>query len=228
MIVKKIAISAALACLCSVPVAVNAAALYNSWTTNEGDSGNYILTVTDQGAGNFNFNLTVDPWNAEALGVFVDLGNYNFDAAPSVTSSSSSPTSLNPAVELFATDTTDNGCGNGCNLDGLSPPVATPDGQWEMVFRLGGQGYDGVQTFEWAVAGLTDIAESDFGLVGIRAQQLCDAGSTLPNGSCTGSDKSYGSVQVVPIPAAAWLFGSGLAGLAGIARRKKRNKAVSS
>jgi len=29
------------------------------------------------------------------------------------------------------------------------------------------------------------------------------------------------NVNVVPIPAAAWLFGSGLAGLAGIARRKK-------
>jgi hypothetical protein len=219
---KKLALSAALACLCSVPAVVNAAALYNSWTTNEGESGNYILTVTDQGSGSFNFNLTVDPWNAEALGVFVDLGNYNFGAAPpSVTSSSSSPTSLNPAVLLHGTDTNSDTCGNGCNLNGLSPPVATPDGEWEMVFRLGGQGYDGVQTFEWAVAGLTDIAESDFGLVGIRAQQLCDAGDILPGDSCGGSDKSYGSVQVVPIPAAAWLFGSGLVGLAGIARRKK-------
>jgi len=30
-----------------------------------------------------------------------------------------------------------------------------------------------------------------------------------------------GQVQVVPVPAAAWLFGSGLLGLIGIARRKK-------
>ena len=32
---------------------------------------------------------------------------------------------------------------------------------------------------------------------------------------------SFGTVSAVPIPAAAWLFGSGLLGLVGIARRKK-------
>ncbi len=30
-----------------------------------------------------------------------------------------------------------------------------------------------------------------------------------------------GTVNVVPVPAAVWLFGSGLIGLAGLARRKK-------
>jgi len=33
-----------------------------------------------------------------------------------------------------------------------------------------------------------------------------------------------GHVGAVPVPAAAWLFGSGLAGLAGVARRKNRNR----
>jgi len=33
-----------------------------------------------------------------------------------------------------------------------------------------------------------------------------------------------GHVGAVPVPAAAWLFGSGLAGLAGVARRKDRNR----
>ena len=34
-----------------------------------------------------------------------------------------------------------------------------------------------------------------------------------------------GTIKVVPIPAAAWLFGSGLVGLAAVARRKKKTKA---
>jgi hypothetical protein len=32
---------------------------------------------------------------------------------------------------------------------------------------------------------------------------------------------SFGTVSPVPIPAAVWLFGSGLLGLVGMARRKK-------
>jgi len=32
---------------------------------------------------------------------------------------------------------------------------------------------------------------------------------------------TYGDVSAVPVPAAVWLFGSGLVGLVGIARRKK-------
>jgi hypothetical protein len=43
--------------------------------------------------------------------------------------------------------------------------------------------------------------------------------STLTNGSFT--DSITINVSAVPIPAAAWLFGSGLLGLIGVARRKK-------
>jgi hypothetical protein len=32
----------------------------------------------------------------------------------------------------------------------------------------------------------------------------------------------HGNMTVVPVPAAVWLFGSGLLGLAGVARRKKK------
>ena len=38
---------------------------------------------------------------------------------------------------------------------------------------------------------------------------------------CKKVDYSLAGINVVPIPAAAWLFGSGLIGLAGIARRRK-------
>ena len=44
------------------------------------------------------------------------------------------------------------------------------------------------------------------------------------NPNCTGSGW-IAPTTVVPVPAAAWLFGSGLMGLAAIARRKKRSEA---
>ena len=40
-------------------------------------------------------------------------------------------------------------------------------------------------------------------------------------GSCNGATGAIGVTTVVPVPAAVWLFGSGLIGLAGVARRKK-------
>ena len=57
-----------------VPSAAYSDIIFDTWTTNEGGSGNYALTVSDQGEGVFDFNLTINPWNAEGLGVFFDLG----------------------------------------------------------------------------------------------------------------------------------------------------------
>jgi hypothetical protein len=56
---------------------------------------------------------------------------------------------------------------------------------------------------------------------GITPVSLC----TTTDGGCTPPDNDYlvwkGEVNPVPVPAAVWLFGSGLIGLVGIARRKK-------
>ena len=41
-----------------------------------GATGNYQLTVTQVGT-EFNYELTVNPWNAEALGLFIDLGDFD-------------------------------------------------------------------------------------------------------------------------------------------------------
>lgn len=50
--------------------------------------------------------------------------------------------------------------------------------------------------------------------------EQCDGGGGLNCNAATSHISVYG---VVPIPAAVWLFGSGLLGLVGVARRK-RNK----
>jgi hypothetical protein len=59
--------------LAMMPSLASATVLYNSWTSNDSQTGNYILTIKALG-GFFNYNLTVNPWNAEALGLFIDLG----------------------------------------------------------------------------------------------------------------------------------------------------------
>ena len=49
------------------------------------------------------------------------------------------------------------------------------------------------------------------------------AGVPMQTGPFIGQAPSWqGTVSAVPVPAAVWLFGSGLIGLAGVARRRKR------
>ena len=74
------------------------------------------------------------------------------------------------------------------------------------------------------IAGNFIIASIEFMAVGFGTSTL---GLTESTGNPWASDGSTinptlvnGSVQVVPVPAAVWLFGSGLLGLIGMARRK--------
>jgi hypothetical protein len=204
-----------------------ATVVYNSWTSNETPNGNYILTVTDAGSV-FNYSLTVSPWNAEALGLFIDLGDV---VMPAVTLTNVSPLGQ---VSVFDTDQVaadgnDSDCGSGCNLGGI--PTFAPalgGGDWELVLTLGSTGFDGIQTFSWTTSDF-GLSEAAFGRVGIRAQQLClTTGTTLPTGQCGGSDKvvGFGTIQdgggpqEAPEPGVLLLMGAGLLGL-GMARRRK-------
>lgn len=194
------------------------AIVFDTWITNEGNTGNYILEVTQSG-GLFNFNLTIDPWNAEALGLFLDFGD------ATITDTTISGVSTSPGtggITLFATDTSSSSCGGGCNLNGLNPSLANPDGEWEMIFSLGGSGFDGIQTWMWSI-GDSGIDLDDLVMAGVRAQQLCDYPDTLPDGSCGGSDKSYSGTpsEQVPEPSILALMGLGMLGL-GFTRRRKR------
>ncbi|WP_119464455.1 VPLPA-CTERM sorting domain-containing protein [Vibrio sp. PID23_8] len=199
--------------------------VYNNWTTNQGESGSYVFTVEhDQANDLFNYKFTVDPWDAEGLGLFIDFGDHTM---PGTTAADIGLTNIDPAdeVALWATDTTSNDCGQGCNLNGLNPSLETPDDEWELVFRLGAQGFDQIQTFTWTTLDF-GLELSDFGLAGVRSQQLCTGDATLPDGieECTGSDKSYGSrrgtPRSIPEPASTLLLAAGLLGLGMIRRRK--------
>lgn len=57
--------------------------------------------------------------------------------------------------------------------------------------------------------------------------RMCAGGRGGQNGAvCDTTSLLEGSVNTVPVPAAVWLFGSGLVGLVGMARQKKQQAAV--
>jgi hypothetical protein len=191
----------------------SATLIYDTWVSNDSATANYVVTVTEN-ASFFDVHLTIEPWNAEALGFFVDLGNRTISDK---TVQNVTPTNQ---VSLIANDTTATGCGPGCNLMGL---FNAPVPEWEWVFRLGENGWNNIQTFSFSFA-RNGASEADWGIVGLRAQQLCPAGTELPGGieSCDGSDKSYGysTPTQVPEPGALSLLAVGLLGL-GFARRRR-------
>lgn len=107
----------------------------------------------------------------------------------------------------------------------------TADLDWIDVFSIGALGGANVQ----ASANLSSISYSgsDTDLLalfngGSGAQTLTyqfGTGTSLTdlfeNSSTTTSTSFSGSINAVPVPAAIWLFGSGLIGLVGMSRRKK-------
>jgi hypothetical protein len=106
------------------------------------------------------------------------------------------------------------------------------DGFGKFDIRLAGKGKARVDTLNFTV---NDVSLNDFGslfaaqVTGFEWCKVDDERRNWCGGKdCTTSAYFAGSMSVsqVPIPAAVWLLGSGLLGLAGVARRGKQRVVV--
>lgn len=216
----------ALVALLCLPITSRGAVLFDSWTSNSSLTGSYVVTVQhNQDTSTWDFVFTVDPWDAEGLGLFIDLGDFDLTDTPVLSGVSWEPYVTAGRVNIQKTDSSSSACGSGCNINGLNPPLADPDDQWEFVFRLGRRKYDGIQTFNFSVndSALAGISDSDWGLIAVRGRQVCPSGSTHPDDEddCDfNGDKAYATGTVVPdfdevpVPGTSLLLGLGLVLLA--------------
>ena len=85
------------------------------------------------------------------------------------------------------------------------------------VDMLDDLGFVDIQAFADAISAGQGSSSASSALAGTIVFTLLDHESNLISGFVD----SYGSASAVPVPAAVWLFGSGLLGLVGIARRKQ-------
>jgi len=108
----------------------------------------------------------------------------------------------------------------------LTTPCGFPPCQDEVLMNAGTLASTGTGIAQWSMGGSIDLGNttgwgSDTS-VNLTIQNNLSA-TTLASGEIAWIEKKFSVTvpMVVPVPAAVWLFGSGLLGLIGIARRKK-------
>ena len=112
--------------------------------------------------------------------------------------------------------------------------TAGTDGSWDFTFTLGDNQVAWGTLFSWStssnIAVLNIMECTQNSGTDSTTGAICTgvAGQPMQNGPFVTSDPLFtgslntGTITTVPVPAAVWLMGSGLVGLAGVARRKKK------
>lgn len=115
---------------------------------------------------------------------------------------------------------------NGDGADELASSTAAPlangDGVYTWTVPAGSWG--GNINFAWGATAGIDVfmVWSTDGLTSLDIDGDGTPGARMVDGPFPGFSANFTPGPAVPIPAAVWLFGSGLLGLVGVARRKKK------
>ena len=102
-------------------------------------------------------------------------------------------------------------------------------GSYTYTFTVGAGQVGATMLFDWSVnsnigvVNVWDVTSDGANNYYVSTDWDGDGilGGKMINGPFAGFSANFNMVEPVPIPAAVWLFGSGLVGLVGVARRKK-------
>jgi len=167
------------------------------------------VVITDLGASTLKFSVSTPNANGLLSAIYIDVAG-----DPSFAASAVSSMTAGVSIVDFTEDT--NAIGNGRDLGG-NFTFGGMAGLFDIGFGFddgqnGGAGRQIVLPFEFTLAG---VMLSDIERIGLRFQSV---GTLGQDGLGGGSERLIGEV---PLPAAAWLFLSGLAGLFGVKRLKR-------
>lgn len=161
------------------------------------------VTISDEGTpGDIDFSVVVNTLNFPSPGSNFGMDNFYFNYDASLTVLAGNIVDLDPSTWNI---TTDKNAGGGFGF---------------FEFDLKGNGSSRTELLTFTISGITGDTIEDYAVgyngVGVEAYFAAHVGG-FDDGNGVSSAKF---ASVVPVPAAVWLFGSGLLGLAAVSRRK--------
>jgi hypothetical protein len=184
---------------------------YGNWSESGSETVIPTFTVNDDYEGKFKVSVNIDKANspndfAKITGIYFDLGD---DIISQADITGELVTGSLSGYTHFAS-----------NDDGIKGVTLLNLGDFETILGYKSKNNKAGVPVSFFVSDHDGaLTLNDWGKVGVRFQ------SVGINGFGEGSDKeiSTESQLVAPIPAAVWLFGSGLIGLVGMTKRCKNN-----
>lgn len=184
-----------------------------SWTQGQ-NFAEVSIDAIDVGGGDFDYKFTVDLCGdptSDACGQQIEQFGFNFSGV-----------SLSASNFDFSSNTAGPGSGSwttnfSANMNGFG----NFDVAVEMPTGGGGGPPQGVDPLMFVITGVTGDSIATYATVGSTGGQP-NAGSLFSaKVSSTGPGAFVGGGTPVPVPAAIWLFGAGLLGMVGVARRSR-------
>ncbi len=190
---------------------------FTTFDSTNADQLNPVVTISDDVSGEFLVTLTLPTLESgDLVSVYFDI-----DPAPTNTELASlSVVSIDPAVSVGSSFSyqfenginaeTDDFCENNILSGGLALPLF----EGSVCYpQTGNSQADTASPVSFKIVDVNGVLTlDDFASLGLRYKSSSNDG---------GSDKLYGLVATVPLPAAGWLMMAGLGGIAAMSRRKR-------